>query len=155
VGRDRLARYSLTSPENDAAVELGLAGGAWFRSSIPRKRMKELMRRSDFPALRDTAIWFGLIVGFASLGIAFWGTWQAVPFLAAYGVLHEEVKRDCAPAYPSMWAAYKEIVSAVLRQLRDQEYYIRRDLLPGAAPYNEPVSLADGRALPLARAVAA
>jgi len=29
------------------------------------------------------------------------------------------------------------------------------ELLPGAAPYNEPVSLADGRALPLAPAVAA
>ena len=69
--------------------------------------------------------------------------------------LHEEVKHDCAPAYPSMWAAYKEIVPAVLRQLRDQEYYIRRELLPGAAPYNEPVPLADGRALPLAGAVAA
>jgi fatty acid desaturase len=69
--------------------------------------------------------------------------------------LHEEVKHDCAPAYPSMWAAYKEIVPAVLRQLRDQEYYIRRELLPGAAPYNEPVPLADGRALPLASAVAA
>jgi hypothetical protein len=54
-----------------------------------------------------------------------------------------------------MWAAYKEIVPAVLRQLRDQEYYIRRELLPGAAPYNEPVPLADGRALPLAGAVAA
>jgi fatty acid desaturase len=368
MGRDRLARYSLTSPENDAALELGLAGGAWFRSAIPRKRMKELMRRSDYPAVRDTAIWFGLILGFAGLGIAFWGTWWAVPFFAAYGVLygstsdsrwhesghgtafksrwmdqglyqiasfmimrdptvwrwshtrhhtdtlivgrdpeiavmrparlvrllanlvglvdvplafrlmfrhafgrltadeadyvpeserhkvyrtaridlaiyataiglaiglhtwlpvvliggprlygaflfnlygftqhagmgenvldhrlntrtvkmcrvnrflywnmnyhvehhmfpmvpyyrlpelHEEVKHDCAAAYPSMWAAYKEIVPAVLRQLRDQEYYIRRELLPGAAPYNEPVPLADGRALPLAGAVAA
>jgi hypothetical protein len=54
-----------------------------------------------------------------------------------------------------MWAAYKEIVPAVLRQLRDQEYYIRRQLLPGAVPYHEPVPLADGRALPLAGAVAA
>jgi fatty acid desaturase len=88
MGRDRLARYGLTSPENDAAVELGLAGGAWFRSAIPRKRMKELMRRSDYPAVRDTAIWFGLIFALAGLGIAFWGTWWAVPFFAAYGVLY-------------------------------------------------------------------
>lgn len=88
MSRQRLARYSLRSPENDAAVELGLADGAWFRSTIPRKRMKELMWRSDFPAVRDTAIWFGLILGFAVLGIAFWGTWWAVPFFAAYGVLY-------------------------------------------------------------------
>lgn len=55
---------------------------------VPRKRMKELMRRSDFPAVRDTAVWFGLILGFAGLGIAFWRTWWAVPFFAAYGVLY-------------------------------------------------------------------
>jgi hypothetical protein len=88
MGRDRLARYGLTSPENDAAVELGLAGGAWFRSAIPRRRMKVLMRRSDYPAVRDTAIWFGLIFGLAGLGIAFWGTWWALPFFAGYGVLY-------------------------------------------------------------------
>jgi len=56
AGRERLARYSLAGPENQAAVNAGLAGGAWFRSAVPRKRMKELMRRSDYPAVRDTVI---------------------------------------------------------------------------------------------------
>jgi fatty acid desaturase len=360
MGRERLARYSLAGPENQAAMAAGLAGADWFRSEVPRKRMKELMRRSDFPAIRDTAIWLGLMVMFAGLGIAFWGSWWAVPFFLAYGVLygstsdsrwheaghgtafrsrwldealyqlasfmimrdptvwrwshtrhhtdtlilgrdpeiaamrparlarllanffglvdvpvafglllrhasgrltaeeadfvpeserhkvyrtaridlaiyavtvasavafrswlpvvliggpriygafmlnvyaltqhagmgenvldhrlntrtvkmcvvnrflywnmnyhvehhmypmvpyyrlpglHEEVKRDCAPVYPSLWAAYKEIIPAILRQLKDQEYYVRRELLPGAAPFNEPTPLNDGRAL--------
>jgi fatty acid desaturase len=363
MGKERLARYSLTGPENQAAVEAGLAGGAWFRSAVPRKRMKELMRRSDYPAIRDTAIWLGLIAMFGGLGIALWGTWWAVPLFGAYGLLygstsdsrwhesghgtafktrwmdeglyqlasfmimrdpttwrwsharhhtdtlvvgrdpeiavmrparlakllanliglldvpmafwlmarhaagrltaeeadyvpeperrkvyrtarihlavygvtvasalafrtwlpvvliggpraygaclfyfygftqhagmgenvldhrlntrtvkmclvnrflywnmnyhvehhmfpmvpyyrlpelHEEIRRDCAPAYPSMWAAYKEIIPAVLRQLRDQEYYVRRELPPGAAPFHEPTPLTDGRALALA-----
>jgi fatty acid desaturase len=52
--------------------------------------------------------------------------------------LHEEVKKDCAEPYPSMWAAYKELVPAVLRQLKDQSHYVRRDLPEGAAPYHEP-----------------
>jgi len=69
--------------------------------------------------------------------------------------LHEEIKHDCAPVYPSLWAAYKEIIPAVLRQLRDQEYYVRRELLPGAAPFNEPTPLNDGRALPLPARTAA
>ena len=368
MGRERLARYSLAGPENQAAVNAGLAGGFWFRSDVPRKRMKELMRRSDYPALRDTAIWLGLLFLFAGLGIAFWGTWWAVPFFLAYGTLygstsdsrwhesghgtafktrwideglyqlasfmimrdptvwrwsharhhtdtlilgrdpeiaamrparlarllanfvgladvtvafrlmfrhasgrltadeadfvpepqrhkvyrtaridlaiyaatiaaavalrswlpvlliggprlygawllnvyaltqhagmgenvldhrlntrtvkmcavnrflywnmnyhvehhmfpmvpyyrlpelHEEIKHDCAPVYPSMWAAYKEIIPAILRQLKDQEYYVRRELLPGAPPFNEPTPLNDGRALPLAPATAA
>ncbi len=365
---ERLARYSLAGPENQAAVDAGLAGADWFRSEVPRRRMKELMRRSDYPAIRDTAIWIGLMVMFAGLGIAFWGSWWAVPFFLAYGVLygstsdsrwhetghgtafksrwldealyqlasfmimrdptvwrwshtrhhtdtlilgrdpeiaamrparlarllanffglvdvpvafglmfrhasgrltaeeadfvpeperhkvyrtaridlaiyavtiatavafgswlpvvliggpriygafmlnvyaltqhagmgenvldhrlntrtvkmcvvnrflywnmnyhvehhmfpmvpyyrlpelHEEVKHDCAPVYPSMWAAYKEIIPAILRQLKDQEYYVRRELLPGATPFNEPTPLNDGRALPLAPATAA
>jgi fatty acid desaturase len=365
AGRERLERYSLTGPENQAATAAGLAGASWFRSAVPRKRMKELMRRSDYPAVRDTAIWLGLIGLFAGLGIAFWGDWLAVPFLLAYGVLygstsdsrwhesghgtafrarwldeglyqlasfmimrdpttwrwshsrhhtdtlivgrdpeiavmrparlarllanyfglvdvplafrllflhaagrltadeadyvpeperrrvyrtarvhlavyvaavglaigfgtwlpvvliggprlygafmlqvysftqhagmgenvldhrlntrtvkmcvvnrflywnmnyhvehhmfpmvpyyrlpelHEEIKHDCAPVYPSLWAAYKEIIPAVLRQLRDQEYYVRRELLPGAAPFYEPAPLNDGRALPIAAA---
>jgi fatty acid desaturase len=368
MGRERLARYSLAGPENQAAVDAGLAGADWFRSEVPRKRMKQLMGRSDYPAIRDTVIWIGLMVMFAGLGIAFWGSWWAVPFFLAYGVLygstsdsrwhetghgtafrsrwldealyqlasfmimrdptvwrwsharhhtdtlilgrdpeiaamrparlarllanffglvdvpvafglmfrhasgrltteeadfvpeperhkvyrtaridlaiyavtiasavafrswlpvvliggpriygafmlnvyaltqhagmgenvldhrlntrtvkmcvvnrflywnmnyhvehhmfpmvpyyrlpelHEEVKYDCAPVYPSLWAAYKEIIPAILRQLKDQEYYVRRELLPGAAPFNEPTPLNDGRALPLAPVTAA
>ncbi|WP_198954384.1 fatty acid desaturase, partial [Kineosporia sp. R_H_3] len=52
--------------------------------------------------------------------------------------LHEEIKGDLAPIYPSIWAAYRELVPAVLRQLKDQTYYVRRELPPGAAPYYEP-----------------
>ena len=371
MGRERLERYNLTGPDNQAAVNAGLADGTWFRSAVPRKRMKELMRRSDFPAIRDTAIWIGLMLLFAGLGSALWlvwASWWAVPFFLAYGILygstsdsrwhesghstafktrwideglyqlasfmimrdpttwrwshtrhhtdtlvvgrdpeitvmrparlakllanliglvdvpmafalifrhvsgrlaaeeadyvpaaerptvyrtaridlaiyavtiavaigfrtwlpvvliggprlygafllsfygftqhagmgengldhrlntrtvmmcrvnrflywnmnyhvehhmfpmvpyyrladlHEEIKHDCAPVYPSLWAAYKEIIPAILRQLRDQEYYVRRELLPGAAPLNEPSPLTDGRARPLAESVTA
>src|SRR6201985_3839704 len=90
AGRERLARYGLTGPENQAAVDAGLAGGAWFRSAVPRKRMKELMERSDYPAVRDTIIWLGLILALRGLGITFWLVWHgwwAVPFFLAYGVL--------------------------------------------------------------------
>jgi len=69
--------------------------------------------------------------------------------------LHEEVKGDLAPAYPSIWAAYKEIIPAVWRQLRDQEYYVRRELPPGAPPYYQPAPINDSRALPLAVPAAA
>src|ERR1700746_2346635 len=80
VNKERLERYSLAGPENQAAVQAGLSGGDWFRSAVPRKRMKELMRRSDYPAIRDTIIWLGLLALFAGLGIAFYPSWQALPF---------------------------------------------------------------------------
>ena len=85
----RLGRYSLAGPENQAAVDAGLAGGAWYRIAVPRKRMKELMRRSDMPAVRDTAIWLGLMAVLRGRGYRAAGArWWAVPFFLAYGVLY-------------------------------------------------------------------
>ena len=51
--------YSLIGPEAQKAKDKGLASATWYATPIPRKRMKELMRRSDQPAIRDTAIWLG------------------------------------------------------------------------------------------------
>jgi fatty acid desaturase len=50
--------------------------------------MKELMRRRDGPALRDTALWLALLIGFGTGGGLFWGSWAAVPFFVVYGVLY-------------------------------------------------------------------
>ena len=80
--------YSLNGPENAQAVAKGLANADWYKASIPRKRMKELMKRSDEPATRDTLLWLGLMLVFGGLGVYFWGTWLAVPFFLAYGVLY-------------------------------------------------------------------
>lgn len=80
--------YSLTGPENARAVAAGLASAEWYHSDVPRKQMKELMSRSDAPATRDTAIWLGLMALAAIGGIAFWGSWAAVPFFFVYGVLY-------------------------------------------------------------------
>ena len=80
--------YSLLGDTAKRAVDNGLAGAKWCAAQIPRKRMKELTARSDGPALRDTALWLGLILCFGALGVAAWGTWWAVPVLAAYGTLY-------------------------------------------------------------------
>ena len=80
--------YSLIGSENARAVSRGLASAEWYRSAIPRKRMKELMKRSDGPATRDTAIWLGSMAVLAALGIYFWGSWLAVPIFLVYGVLY-------------------------------------------------------------------
>jgi fatty acid desaturase len=85
MGRERLALYSLVGPR---AVENDLAGARWFKPTVARKRLKELMRRDDRPALRDTAIWLGAMVGCASAGAALWGSPAAAPFLLAHGVLY-------------------------------------------------------------------
>jgi fatty acid desaturase len=73
--------YSLTGLDGQRAKEAGLAGAQWYSCPIPRKRLKELIKRSDQPAIRDTAIWLGAMALFGGLGAWFWGTWLTVPLL--------------------------------------------------------------------------
>ena len=53
--------------------------------------------------------------------------------------LHEAVKGDLPAPYPSILAAYREIIPAIVRQLRDPTYFVKRELPPGAAPFRGPV----------------
>jgi fatty acid desaturase len=80
--------YSLVGRDTRAAIASGLAGAEWYKTEIPRKRMKELMERSDGPAIRDTVVWLIAASSFAMGGYLFWGTWWCVPFFFCYGVLY-------------------------------------------------------------------
>jgi MocE subfamily Rieske [2Fe-2S] domain protein len=44
--------------------------------------------------------------------------------------LHELIKDDCPPPYPSLAAAWREILPAVLRQVSDPSYHVKRKLPP-------------------------
>ena len=80
--------YSLLGQDAKRADERGLHAAEWYHSELSRKRMKELMRRRDLPALRDTAIWFLALVVFAYGAYVFWGSWECLPFFVCYGVLY-------------------------------------------------------------------
>jgi fatty acid desaturase len=91
MGRERLALYALDSDAGRQARASGLAAAQWFRSEVPRKRLKELMRRSDGPAVRDTVIWLGVMAGCAAVASLLWAgghPWLAAPLLLVYGVLY-------------------------------------------------------------------
>jgi fatty acid desaturase len=49
--------------------------------------------------------------------------------------LHEMMKHDTPTPYRGLWEAYREIVPAVLRQVRDPSHHIRRELPPTAKAY--------------------
>ena len=66
--------YSLVGRDGEKAVANGLATAEWYRTDVPRKQMKELMQRSDSPAIRDTILWIALFVLFGAGGFYFWGT---------------------------------------------------------------------------------
>ncbi len=80
--------YSLVGTESIRAVEKGLAGAAWYMSPVPKEKMRELLARRDGPAVRDTLLWFALLICFGIAGFVLWGSWWAVlPFLA-YGAIY-------------------------------------------------------------------
>jgi fatty acid desaturase len=80
--------YSLIGPSAEQAARQGLVAAEWYHSEVPRKRMKQLMRRRDAPALRDLAIWLALLIGSGVGGGLLWGSWACAPFFLAYGVLY-------------------------------------------------------------------
>jgi len=83
-GRD----YSMHGPDARRAVETGLAAAEWYHTEVSRKVMKDLMQRSDGPAIRDSAILLGAMALLAGVGIALWPSWWSAPFWLAYGVLY-------------------------------------------------------------------
>lgn len=80
--------YSLVGADSKAAEQAGLAAAEWYHTALDRKDMKAMMKRQDGPALRDTAIWWGLMVACALGGVYFFGSWAALPFFIIYGVLY-------------------------------------------------------------------
>jgi len=117
--------YSLTGPENRRAGERGLADAEWYTCLIPRSRLKELMQRRDGPAIRDTLLWFALLIITGTLGCLTWGTWWTILPFTVYGVLygscsdsrwHESLHRT---AFKTVWmndALYELASFMVLRE---------------------------------------
>ncbi len=62
--------------------------------------------------------------------------------------LHARIRDDLPAPTPSIAAGYREMWPAFLRQLRYEDYYIRRDLPPTAKPYREDFPAAAPVAVP-------
>jgi Na+-transporting NADH:ubiquinone oxidoreductase subunit F len=80
--------YSLTGLNSTLAVERGLAEADWYQSAVPRETIRSLLERRDGPAIRDTILWFALILGFGFATYRLWGTWWAVIPYLLYSVLY-------------------------------------------------------------------
>lgn len=87
----RLSDYSLVGKDTQLAIEKGLAEAYWYQSPISRQDLRELLKRKDGPALRDTLIWFLLLGVSAYYSWTLWGTWWAIIPFAFYGVFYASV----------------------------------------------------------------
>jgi fatty acid desaturase len=90
------AEYRLVGGAGESAQAAGLVNADWFKPAVPRPVLKALMQRSDAPAIRDTVLWYALIIGSGVLAWYAWGTAWAAPAFLLYGTLY------CGPA-DSRW----------------------------------------------------
>jgi Na+-transporting NADH:ubiquinone oxidoreductase subunit F len=80
--------YSLTGVNASRAVEMGLAEADWYQCAVPRETLRPLLVRRDGPAMRDTILWFALILSSGFATYALWGSgWAFAPY-ALYSVLY-------------------------------------------------------------------
>jgi Na+-transporting NADH:ubiquinone oxidoreductase subunit F len=87
-GKDTVRDYSLTGRETTRAIAMGLADAEWYKSPVSRAKMRELLVRKNGPAIRDTIIWFSLIIGSGYLVFLWWGSWLAIFPYIIYSVLY-------------------------------------------------------------------
>src|SRR6202167_2943570 len=80
--------YTLTGANAAQAVERGLAEAEWYQCPIPRDSMRKLLERRNGPAVRDTLVWFTLIISSGWATVVLWGHWWAVLPYAVYAVLY-------------------------------------------------------------------
>ena len=62
--------YTLTGDSSRRAVETGLAAAEWYHTEVPRKVMKELMARTDGPALNGALAGTGMLLAVFSVLLA-------------------------------------------------------------------------------------
>src|SRR5580698_5367129 len=80
--------YSLTGVNSSLAVEKGLAEADWYQCAVPRETMRKLLERRDGPAIRDTILWFAVILGSGFATYLLWGRWWAIVPYMIYCVLY-------------------------------------------------------------------
>ena len=54
--------------------------------------------------------------------------------------LHKEMLTDCPRPYSGLWETFAEILPTLARQMRDPEYFVRRQLPPTARPTLSPMA---------------
>src|SRR6516162_3926200 len=81
-------RYVLSKENSERALAKGLAEAPWYRTPVPKAKIRQLLERRNGPAIRDTLLWFTLIFAAGYWAYCWWGEWRAMLPFAIYGALY-------------------------------------------------------------------
>jgi Na+-transporting NADH:ubiquinone oxidoreductase subunit F len=120
--------YSLLGKDAALAMEKGLVDARWYATRIPKQKMRELLERRDGPAIRDTLLWFLLLLFSAYSIYRLWGSWWVLIPIAIYGVLYATVS-DSRWHESSHGTAFKtDWMNNALYEL--SSFMVRRESIP-------------------------
>ena len=84
--------YRLIGGAGERAQASGLVNAQWYQCAVPRAELRALMKRDDAQAIRDTALWYALILGSGALFVvgwtAGWNGWALAAAYLAYATLY-------------------------------------------------------------------
>ena len=109
--------------------------GGWIMTLLPLTQHAGLAQNVWDHRLNSRTIYPNPVFAFLHVNMQFHlehHMYPMVPFFALHKI-HERLKDQLPPPYPSVWAAYREIIRTLWRQRRDVEYYVRRPLPQAAA----------------------
>lgn len=86
--KNQIRDYRLTGEEAPINKAKGLTDAVWYQSPVDKNKMRNLLTRKDGPAIRDTLLWFALIISSGVLVFLLRGTWWVVFPYIIYSVLY-------------------------------------------------------------------
>ncbi|GLR67136.1 fatty acid desaturase [Acidocella aquatica] len=125
----RLREMHAENTTSHDGKDMGITADAvWYSCAIDRKKMKELIRRSDGPALRFFGLWLGLLAASAIAAFFSWGSWWALPAFFVYGVLyaaadHRHHELSHGTAFRTRWLNEALFHLCAFMTLREGFYY--------------------------------
>lgn len=109
--------YTVGGPSATNAAERGLVDADWFKPSIDRALMRQLMQRNNIWAGLHVTSWFAALIVTGWLGHRAWGSWWAVPAFLVYGILYGSMS-------DSRWHECGHRTAFRTKWINDVVYYI-------------------------------
>ncbi len=109
--------YTVGGPSATNAAERGLVDADWFKPSIDRALMRQLMQRNNVWAGLHVTSWFAALIVTGWLGHRAWGSWWAVPAFLVYGILYGSMS-------DSRWHECGHRTAFRTKWINDVVYYI-------------------------------
>ncbi len=110
--------------------------GSWVHSMLSAMQHAGLVEDMPDHRLNTRTVLLNPVLRFIYANMNYHIEHHMFPTVPYYSLpeLHEEIRQDCPAPYSGLVAAYKEMIPALSRQLRDPLYFVERTLPSGATP---------------------